>query len=765
MNTSHSPLRKGLAVLSGGLAFVGSASGAEIIIDGSFENTTAVSGTVKVGGLVNPAVGAGWSTFSTYLYSTQYTQNPPQNFGVGFLRPYPSGTYGVTRSSDNVQQRVDLISASSGLTAAKIDAGSGLFRMSAWFSSYLGQQDYSDLTLEFLDANGVPVGDPIPLGGTEFYQAIPQGPNGRYNDAREWVQDIETGTIPAGARTARVTIQSTSVGGGAPDGYVDVVSLDVTDSSLTVPALASAIPANNAVNVGPVVDIEVKLEDRVRAVDTASIQLFLDNVLVPHTMQHSDTNTFVRYSAGLLPARSQHTYKIIFGDNGAPSTKQTNEFSFTVADYLSLPAALRTPLGSEDTTKPGFNVNVYQVATLSGDPAPGQANSPSSVGFAESVLAGLVGPNIADLTGAAQTNRFEIPDVINWITSNGAPGNMPNDGPFPGIPGTEGGENSFVDDIRTYIRFPSAGYYEMGVNNDDFFRLTAGTNGVQTLRVSGATELIIPTVPLATNITQIQFGGALPTTPLSGTVIYATPTGDPETSCDFTGNTQLAGKIVLLDIGGTGCNTAAKALAAQQAGAIAVIGILSGDTGYPARSGDANDEVMIPVLIIAEAFGGAELKTRLAGATPVTATIQTDTNPRLGEWDGPKGFGAVDVNFGFAVPEAGVYPFRLVAGNESGPGSVEWYSILPDRTRVLINDTTNPNSLKAFRARSGGGATLSFNAPTYANGKITIAWQGTGTLEETTALGPTTSWSTSPSQANPQTIDTSGAMKFFRIRQ
>jgi hypothetical protein len=751
----------GLAVLSGGLAFVGSSSGAEILIDGSFENATNFSGTVKIGGIENPSIGAGWSVFSTYLYSTQYTQNPPQNFGAGFLRPYPPNTFGVPRSSDTVQQRVDLISASSGLTAAKIDAGSGLFRMSAWFSSYLGQADYSDLTLDFLDANGDPVADPIFLAGTEFYQTIPQGPNGRYTDAREWAQDVETGTIPAGARVARVTIHAS--GTGAPDGYVDVVSLDVTDSSLTAPSLASAIPGNNAINVGPVVDIEVKLEDRVRAVDPGSIQLFLDNILVAHATQKVDTNTFVLYSAGLLPAGSQHTYKIIFGDNGTPSTKQTNEFSFRVADYLSLPAALRTPLGSEDTTKPGFNVNVYQVATLTGDPAPGQANSPSSVAFAESVLGGLAGPNVADLTSAAETNRFEIPAVINWVTTSGAPGNMPNDGPFPGIPGTEGSENSFVDEIRTYIRFPTAGYYEMGVNNDDFFRLTAGTNGVQTLRVSGATELIIPTVPIATNITQIQFGGALPTTPLSGTIIYATPTGDPETSCDFTGNTQLAGKIVLLDIGGVGCNTAAKALAAQQAGAIAVIGILSGDLGYPARSGDANAEVTIPVLIIAENFGGAELKTRLAGATPVTATIQTDTNARLGEWDGPKGFGAVDVNFGFAVPEAGVYPFRLVAGNESGAGSIEWYSILPDRTRVLINDTTNPNSLKAFRARSGGGATLSFNAPAYANGKITIAWQGTGTLEETTALG--TSWSTSPSQTNPQTIDTSGAMKFFRLRQ
>ena len=303
----------------------------------------------------------------------------------------------------------------------------------------------------------------------------------------------------------------------------------------------------------------------------------------------------------------------------------------------------------------------------------------------------------------------------------------------------------------------------MGVNNDDFFRLTAGTTGVQTLRVSGATELVIPTVPIATNITQLQFGGALPSTPLTGTVIYATPTGDPETSCDFSGNTQLAGKIVLLDIGGFNCNTAAKALAAQQAGAIAVIGIASADAGYPARSGDIEEAVTIPVLMIAENFGGAELKTRLAGATPVTATIQTDTNPRLAEWDAPKGFGAVDVNFSFAVPEAGLYPFRLVAGQETGAASLEWYSILPDGTKVLINDSSNANSLKAFRAVDSSGATLTFNAPTHANGKMTISWEGgTGTLQEATTLG---NWSSAAVQTNPQQVDVTGAMKFYRLTQ
>lgn len=754
-------MRMGMAVLSGGLAFVGSSSAAELILDGSFENTKASSsGTVKVGGIANPAAGAGWSTFSTYLYSTQYTQNPPTGFGAAFLRPYPSGLYGITQSSTRVQQRVSLTTGTT-LTPEKIDAGRGLFRMSAWFSGYRTHQDYSDLNLEFLDAGGQVIGSPIPLGGVEFYEAIPMGQNSRYADAREWTQDLENGTIPAGAREARVVIQSTAVGGGAPDGYVDNVSLDVTDTTLTSPAISAASPGNNAVGAGPFVEIAVTLEDRVTAVDPTSIQLFLDDVLAAHTTEKIGNNTFVRFTAGVLPALSQHKYKIVYGDTGTPSLKQTHEFSFTVANYLTLPASLRTPLGSEDTTKPGFNARVYQLATLEGDPVPAQANTPSSIAFAESVLAGLAGDNVADLNGAAEGNRFEIPDVINWVNANGQTGSIPNDTPFPGIPGLTGSENSFVADIGTFIRFPVAGYYQMGVNNDDYFRLTAATTGVQTLRISGGTELVIPTVPIAVNITQLQFGGPLPPTPLSGPVVYATPSGDPEASCDFTGNPALSGKIVLLDLGGAGCNSAAKALAAQQAGAIAVIGVISGDAGFPSRIDDVNESVTIPVLVIADNYGGTELKSRLSGASPVTATIQTDTNPRLGEWDAPKGFGAVDVNFGFAVPAPGVYPFRLVAGQQTGEASLEWFSILPNGTKVLINDPSDPNSLKAFRARTA--VTLSFNAPTTSNGKMNISWVGTGTLEESASI--TGGWTTAPSQTNPQAVDTTGTAKFFRLRQ
>src|SRR5207244_1573300 len=125
-------------------------------------------------------------------------------------------------------------------------------------------------------------------------------------------------------------IHSTSLS-GAPDGYVDLVSLDVADLSQTTPVLASADPPDNAVSVGPVVNLTVELQDRLTAVNTNSIRLYLDSSLVSPSIQKAGTNTTVQYAAGLLPSLSAHTYAIVFSDNGLPVTTKSNLFHFTVA--------------------------------------------------------------------------------------------------------------------------------------------------------------------------------------------------------------------------------------------------------------------------------------------------------------------------------------------------------------------------------------------------------------------------------------------------
>jgi hypothetical protein len=86
---------------------------------------------------------------------------------------------------------------------------------------------------------------------------------------------------------------------------------------------------------------------------------------------------------------------------------------------------------------------------------------------------------------------------------------------------------------------------------------------------------------------------------------------------------------------------------------------------------------------------------------------------------------------------------------------------LPDGTRVLINDTNNPNALLAFRARNAGAVPV-LNPPTVTNGTPTISWTGIGMLEAADVVtGP---WYTSPNQNNPQAVIATSGRKFYRVR-
>jgi len=99
----------------------------------------------------------------------------------------------------------------------------------------------------------------------------------------------------------------------------------------------------------------------------------------------------------------------------------------------------------------------------------------------------------------------------------------------------------------------------------------------------------------------LLFGGALPLTPRTASLVYRTPSGNPDDACSVSTNTRLAGKIVLLDRGSTICTSADIAYQAQLAGAVAMLETTPGGTGFPFRLGDNPTNVItIPVLVLAE---------------------------------------------------------------------------------------------------------------------------------------------------------------------
>jgi len=331
----------GLSIIAGGLSFVGSASATDIVIDGSYESSTnnPISTKKFTGGNDTAGIDGGWTHFSTYAYIAGYTQAGPAGSGQVYLRPYNDSI-----GSSVVGQTNSLTRA---ITTAQIDGSQGQFNLSAWFSTYKGQNDYSDLTLQFLDATFIPTGSPVALGGLAFVSALPGG-----SGFRAWGKDTRTGVVPPGARYASITTVAHTSLAGSPDGYVDLVALDVTAGF--VPVQVTSSPTTNAVNVGPDTVISATFQDGTAPLNTNSIQLTFDGSPVsPVIVKNGPTTSLTYDPPGVLASLSTHTYQLAFGGSGGATPNTTNQPSFTVGLYANY--TLPAPLFSEnfDSTAEG----------------------------------------------------------------------------------------------------------------------------------------------------------------------------------------------------------------------------------------------------------------------------------------------------------------------------------------------------------------------------------------------------------------------------
>src|SRR5262245_48779256 len=237
----------GLSILASGLAFVGTSNATDIIIDGSYESATnnLVTPIIGNGGNDTAGIDGEWTHISTYSYSAGYTQAAPAGAGRVYLPPYND-----TGGSTIVSQTNSLSRALSG---ANIDAGIGQYSLSAWFSTYRGQNDYSVLTLQFLDGSLASVGSPIQIGGAAFVASLPGG-----GGLRAWGRDATAGAVATGARYAAITTAATALV-NLPDGYVDLVQLDIsTNATISV---VSTVPSDAASDVSPGVAVRVVLQD------------------------------------------------------------------------------------------------------------------------------------------------------------------------------------------------------------------------------------------------------------------------------------------------------------------------------------------------------------------------------------------------------------------------------------------------------------------------------------------------------------------------
>jgi hypothetical protein len=388
----------GLSILAGGLAFAGTANATDIIIDGSYESATNNYVTPIIGNGGNDAAGidGGWTHFSTYNYSAGYTRAAPPGAGRVYLRPYND-----TGGSTIVMQTNSLSRA---ISTANIDAGMGQYSLSAWFCTYRGQNDYSVLTLQFLDGSFAGVGNPVEIGGAAFVGSLPGG-----NGLRDWGRDARAGTVPAGARYASITTVATALV-NLPDGYVDLVQLDITTNATV--SLVSAAPGENAGDVNPATSVSVVLQDGAPApvLNTNSIRLTFDGSPVSPSIQKAGSVTTVQYDPpGLLAPLSTHNYKIAFNNLGGSTPNRTNEFSFTVANYYNI--LLNSPIYLEtfDTTPEGSLPAGWSSFGFSGRTDPGCDPSSAGIGGLQDLHSGCYSNWVVVNSARFRSNMLTYP--------------------------------------------------------------------------------------------------------------------------------------------------------------------------------------------------------------------------------------------------------------------------------------------------------------------------------------------------------------------
>ncbi|MDB6036768.1 MAG: hypothetical protein JWM99_609, partial [Verrucomicrobiales bacterium] len=111
--------------------------------------------------------------------------------------------------------------------------------------------------------------------------------------------------------------------------------------------------------------------------------------------------------------------------------------------------------------------------------------------------------------------------------------------------------------------------------------------------------------------------------------------------------------------------------------------------------------------------------------------------------------------------------------NGNGGAAVEWFSVNSDLTatgyNTLINDRSTPGSILLYRGGSAVATGPRFNPPTLANGKVTITWNGTGVLQQTSALtGNPIPWTDVTPQPTGNsysvTPGTAAGQMFYRLR-
>jgi hypothetical protein len=150
---------------------------------------------------------------------------------------------------------------------------------------------------------------------------------------------------------------------------------------------------------------------------------------------------------------------------------------------------------------------------------------------------------------------------------------------------------------------------------------------------------------------------------------------------------------------------------------------------------------------------GFKMQVGTPGQTNGTVIFTTDV-----------GKGSSDIPFSVNVPQAGLYPIRLVYYNGGGGANLEYFSYDDNGNKIPVNDPNNPASIKAYyKVTTVSGPNIT--SASVAAGQITIQWTGGGTLESSPTLGTTATWTSTGDSDGSFSEPANGPAKFYRVKQ
>lgn len=265
-------------------------------------------------------------------------------------------------------------------------------------------------------------------------------------------------------RRALTPVEVSIIYGGGLQGF------NVQEADSVAVVVSRLFPSPGATDAPAVGDVVIEFSNISGAVDKESIEFFFDGEMVAADVEDVGNITRVSYTIPeRLAAGSEHTVRVEAMDDATPAGALEQEWTFTVAQYVTLAESSALPAGSATTS--GIRAKTYWASEAVGGLATTIARAEAQIaGTLLDPFSGL--PYFNSATPGLNPDGSTTVPVLNFEQAATPAGRIGGDTAFPGLD-LPGDYNNLAIEAIAYLDL-DAGYYRFGVNSDDGFEVRTG---------------------------------------------------------------------------------------------------------------------------------------------------------------------------------------------------------------------------------------------------------------------------------------------------